>query len=46
MLFGSFLSFGSFVLTVGVAQVSTLFIFSVLLYVWASGLGFRIRFKV
>jgi len=39
MLFGSALSFGSFVLVVVVAQVSTLLIFSVLLHVWALGLG-------
>jgi len=38
MLFGSALSFGSFVFVVGVAQISTLFIFSVLLHVWALGL--------
>ena len=47
MFFGSSLSFGSFVLVVVVAQVSTLFIFSVLLYVWALGLAVRLgaRFR-
>jgi len=46
MLFGSALSFGSFVLAVVVAQVSTLFIFSVLLYVWALGLAVKFRVYV
>jgi len=44
MLFGSALSFTTFVLVVVVARVSTLLIFSVLLYVWALGLG--VMFKV
>jgi len=43
MLFGSALSFVSFVLVVVVAQVSPLLIFSVLLYVWASGSAVRFR---
>ena len=43
MLFGSALSFGSFVLVVVVAQVSTLLIFSVLLHVWVLGLGIMFR---
>jgi len=45
MLFGSVLSFGSFDLVV-VAQVSTLFIFSVLVYIWALGLAVRFTVSV
>jgi len=44
MLSGLALRFTTFVLVVVVAQVSTLLKFSVLLYVWALGLG--VRFKV
>jgi len=43
MLIGWTLSIGCFVVVVVVAQVSTLFIFSVLLYVWGFGLGFKFR---
>jgi len=39
MLFGSALSFTIFVLVAVVTRVSTLFIFSDLLYVWDLGLG-------
>jgi len=42
MLFGLTLKFTTFALVAVVAQVSTLFIFSVLLYVW--GLGLAVRF--
>jgi len=44
MLFGSALSFTTFVLVVLSALESTHFIFSVLLYVWTLGLG--VTFKV
>jgi len=46
MLFGSALSFTTFVLVVVVAQVSTLFISSVLLYIWALGLVVRFRARL